>query len=138
MCWCINKISWVYQSHTLQTSLKKFVHVFNIFLFILLGIPQEELLRQQEAMFAQAKFKQAQEEWMQMQQQGSAMPQMFQQPEQTPTSGIPDTTQTPGMSNALHLQNSQTASQNSITTSVIQEPRKSNQEELSQDTPEKT
>ena len=92
--------------------------------FDLTGIPEEELLRQQEAMFAQARVEQAQEEWMQMQQtlqqqQGGmqALPQRFDNSQAAPThasSMLDNSTTAP--------KETQNVTPNSITTSVIKEP----------------
>ncbi len=96
-----------------------------------LGIPQEELLRQQEAMFAQAKFKQAQEEWMQMQQQGG-IPQIAQTVDGNTLANTTDVSAPQGGQSSIS-NNSPAAAQNSITTSVIQEPRRSNVDDKSLD-----
>ena len=80
---------------------------------MILGIPEEELLRQQEAMFAQARVEQAQEEWLQMQQTLQQQASMNQiQP------GVPSTNLQP----TTGPLEGQASVQNSIATSVIQEP----------------
>ena len=79
------------------------------------------MLRQQEAMFAQARVEQAQEEWLQMQQslqQQGGVNQILQ--------SLPSTSLAPTASSPLETQIN---NRNSIATSVIKEPiNRSNQE----------
>ena len=79
------------------------------------------MLRQQEAMFAQARVEQAQEEWLQMQQSLQQQGGVHQIPQ-----SLPSTSLTPSTSSPLETQIS---NKNSIATSVIKEPINRNNQE---------